>query len=259
MRHSFGRRFFSVIFCLTLVLYGVISVFAAGCEFCLTDAQVKKGRLFTASLECKADKEICAFIAEIEYDEDAVEYKSASVIDNEAQCSVNATESGHLRLVYLCEEGAGCKSKSPLIELKFKALKSGEHSLLLSVMQVIDRDSSDVQVNIAEGALVQVDALTESHSSSGRKESVKADKAEATSGAEDIESASSEDKHEDLTFYTSVDGTDYDVILIVASVMAVLVLLCLVGFCAYKFGAKAAIKKKEHVPLDEDSDDMGNE
>lgn len=259
MGRDFREKLFCFIICLSLALSVAVSASSAGCEFSLSQAQVKRGRLFTISLECKADREVCAFIAEVEYDADAVEYRSASVTDARARCSVNVTEAGLVRLVYLCEEGADCSGKSPLAELKFKALESGEFPMSLSVMQVVDGDASDVQVSKAEGTLVQVDAPTESDNGSGRKESVKSDKTEAASAQDEPTSTSSEEESANSNSYTSIEKAEYDVILIVASVAAVLVLLCLVGYCAYKYGVKAATKNKEHVPIDGKSDDMQDE
>ncbi len=250
MRRRFGKVFFCVILCFTLISSVCFGVSAAGCEFALSDVQVKNGRIFTASLKCESDREISAFIAEVAYDEDALEYRSASTTDKSAQCSVNANESGHLRLVYLCEEGADCKGNLPLIELKFKALKNGDYPLSISVSQVVDSASLDVEVNKSEGALVQVGAITAAHNSVQREDNAKTKNTEKASGTIEEESTGSGNDNGDVTGYTGVDGAEHDVILIVASVMAVLTLLCLVGFCAYKYGIKVAIKKKEQVLLE---------
>ncbi len=254
IRRNTGRTVSFGAICLTLLLISFVSASAAGCEFSLSDAQVKKGRIFTLSLECKADREICAFIAEIEYDTDALEYRSAKVTDKSAEYSVNATEEGKLRLVYLCEEGVNCKGKTPLMEFNFKALQSGVFQVSINAQQVIDINSSEIAVSKAEGAFVSV-GTTAAQNNSQRVDSDKSEKVESKGNTEAEETTKIDGSNGYSKGYTGVEGVDYDVVLIVASVTAVLVLLCLVGFCAYKYGVKVTIKKKEQELIDGFSSD----
>ncbi len=236
-----------IVFCIVFMLSSLSAVWAAGSEFTLSHAHAKKGRLFTVTLDCKGDRKIGSFIAEIEYNAVALEYRTAKVMDKSAEFSVNSTQEGMVRLVYLCEEGAECKSKTPLVELTFKALQTGDHGISLGVRQVIDSSGADVVVSGGTSAIVRVEASANSPNaqSSGSDKSEEADPKNSVR-AED--STKIDDNEVGSQYATVIDGRDHDVLLIIVSVLTVLTLLCLVGFCAYKYGIKAASKEKGQTP-----------
>lgn len=245
------------VLCIVFMLSSFSVVWAAGSEFSLSPVQTSKGRLFSVSLECKADKEIGSFIAEIEYNADAVEYKSAKVTDKSAELSVNSTQEGLVRLVYLCEEGADCKSKTPLVQFTFKALQTGEHKISLGVRQVIDHRGADVEASGGDYAIVTVEDSAKRPDAQGSGADKKVDK-DTNSSARAEDPTKIEESETDHGYVTLVDERNHDVPLIIASVSMVLTLVCLVGICAYKYGIKAANKSKGQT-LDDISSVRTNE
>ncbi|MBQ8000889.1 MAG: hypothetical protein IJ298_06660 [Ruminococcus sp.] len=221
---------------LWLMLSAFVGVSAAGCEFSLSDAQTGVGRLLTVSLECEGASDICAFVAEIEYDATAVEYKSSKVTGEAAELSIYTAQAGKLRLVYLCEEGVNCIDKTPLVEFTFKALKSGTCQLSAAIHQVIDSSSSDVQVNRSIPAVISINASDSVKSAyKGSTDNTHADK----SVQSDIADASDTESG-----FVYVRGKAFSVVLIVSAVAAALSVVCLAALFAYKLGVRRAGKKE---------------
>lgn len=141
--------------CTAIFLTSVITASAQNCEFSLTNAQSEVGRLFRFSLECNSTKVISAFIAEIEYDAQALKYRSVSKESENGEYSINVLKEGKLKLVYMCEEGA---DDAPLLEFTFKAERSGEFKINACFEQVIDTNGADVTVNSVSAGIVTVNS-----------------------------------------------------------------------------------------------------
>ena len=82
------------VICTAFFLASVITASAQDCEFSLTDAQPNVGRLFRFSLECRSTNKIAAFVSEIEYDAQALKYRSVRKEAENAEYSINVIEEG---------------------------------------------------------------------------------------------------------------------------------------------------------------------
>lgn len=222
---------------LWLVMSAFVCVSGAGCEFSFSDVQAGVGRVLAVSLECEGIEDLCAFVAEIEYDADALEYKSAKVMSEGAEFSINTVQAGRLRLVYLCEEGVNCIDKTPLVEFAFKALKSGTYQLSATVQQAIDSSSSDVQVSTVAPAVISINASDSVKSAYNYS-------ADSSDTEKSLQStiADSSDTESGIIY---VRGKAFSVVLIVSAVAAVLSLVCLVALSAYKLGVHRTNNKRE--------------
>ncbi len=153
---------------LVCFLLGVVllsfSVITANAEegvcFSLENTEVSQNEAFEITLS--ADSSVAVFLAHLEFDENAVEFKEAKALSSSAELSVNH-KSGKITLAYLMESGA----KGELIVLSFKA-KDKNASISLKLEQVIDSMGNEVfisSVKDAEITLTQKPAKTNSNQS----------------------------------------------------------------------------------------------
>lgn len=117
--------------------------------FSLTDVSCEKNRLFETTL-CVSGK-VAAFVAELTFDENAVAFRSASAVSDDAQLSVNSNESGKIKVAFLCKNGVN----GEVINFTFKSTSESSH-IDLSVEQVIDSSSNDLAVKSLTGAEITV-------------------------------------------------------------------------------------------------------
>ena len=131
------------------------TAFAAANEayFSLSDVSTDKSRIFETVLS--ADSEVAAFVAHLEFDEGALEFRNAAVLNASAEISVNYQQGGKVTLAYLAENG----STGELIDLSFR-LKDAEAFISLSLEQVIGSDGKDIYVCSAKGASVSLSEET---------------------------------------------------------------------------------------------------
>ncbi len=208
------------VICMVFFLASVITASAQDCEFSLTDAQPNVGRLFRFSLECRSTNKIAAFVSEIEYDAQALKYRSVRKEAENAEYSINVMEEGKLRLVYLCEDGA---DNAPLFEFTFKAEQAGEFIISASFEQVIDVNGTEVPISSVESGLVTVDAPDKKP---------KTEKTESSEQYVNKTEPSAENK------VIILEGREQRKVLIISVLIVIFVLICLVAVLLYKFGIK---------------------
>ena len=248
-------RIVRVALCLTLCIAVIISAssvcFASTSEFYLENATASKNRVFDVSLKASGCRDIAAFMCEITFDADAVEYKGISCVFDGANTEVYADSSGVVRCVFLCEESVDCTDASELITFKFKALKAGDHIIDLSVWDVIDSKSEDVYTSVKSGCVsVEAYVLSENDYTEETKTS------DAVTDVSDLnyiqpESSSivnttekEKEASPDMVQITEVEG-DSDSNVLTFVIMTIASLVAVVGFVAYKIGALASKQKTD--------------
>ena len=218
------KAFFCSVICTVLFLASFVNAWAAGCCFSLTDAQADKGRLFKVSLVCEGTEKIAAFVADIEYDSQALSYRSVSVNNKNAEYSINAVEEGKLRLAYLCEDGVDCADKEPLLDFTFKAEQAGGFEITAHIEQTIDADGTDVSIN-SEQLSAAVSIAGKGYITSNADENVS-----SGSDAEKQETSASADKA------VTIDIKASDKRIIISVLALFLVFLCLAVVLIYRLG-----------------------
>ena len=226
-----------LIFFFTLTTAQMVSAASDYCEFTLTETETLKGCIFGVNLECKSDSRIAAFVVNLNFDADLLEFRNAQTTDDLAYCRVNSSESGSVKVVYLCEDGIDCSSAKALVDFTFKALKSADATINLDVTQVIDVSAQDVEVDSLRGGNVSVTQKSTSPK--------KTDKDKNTSEAVLEETTEAENEQSDNIKTDFVKGKDKDQTLIATVVLSAATLIIIIGFCAYKIGVAVAYKRKE--------------
>lgn len=223
---------------LSLLLLGCCSVHGAevGCDFTLSDAEVKSGRLFSVSLCVNSKQKIAAFVGEITFDENTVEYREAKATDNNALLSVNSKEKNKITFVYLCEDGVECSGKTEIITFVFKAKMPCGSELSLSAKDVIDSVGNEVLPVECKGALVTATG------SAGEKDGEK---------SHDTTGASERDFSYDSNV-TNVKGNSVNIYIVGSVVACVSVALVIVAYVFYKLGVRK--HKKESACESEESE-----
>lgn len=235
----FYRKVTILLLCFLIFAASLVNCFASQVEFSLTDAEVKQNRLFEVTLNGADCKGVSAFVCELEYDEESLEYKSFFLNVQGADAEINSLEKGKIKAVFLCEESVSTEDKTPLVTFSFKALKPGEHKINLSVCDVINGEYEDLEavctscvVNVAQipskEALTSTDVVSDTYKNSKEKEN-----SALTSNPDGVKSENTKIK--------ANDGKEY----IIFVVLSVLSLLAMVGYTCYKLGAKKRKKVKD--------------
>ena len=224
---------------LCLISIGTYSVAAAEADFGFgtSDVNVQKGRLFEVTLSVKSQEKIAAFVGEISFESDAVEYREAKTTDENAVVSVNSNEQGKITFAYLCDDGISCADKTEIIAFKFKANAQGTYELSMNVRDVVNVDCGDVSVSVCESAQVSINASNNSHTSSPQ--------AQTETALEEKSTARN---------FTKVDGNSVNIYIIGSAVAAVVVLLVIVSYVSYKSGIR-----KQKKSSDKDSKESEND
>lgn len=200
-------------------------------SFHLTDASCDKNRLFETTL-CVSG-EVAAFTAELNFDENAVEFREAKALTEDAELSVNSNEIGKIKIAYLCESGTA----GELITFTFKSTDKST-DINLNVEQVIDSDSNDLSVTSLKGATITVEAKKPNNNN-------KSDKADSTEGSESSSpSTHSFDSTKDSVAYLEIppeNAVDTTLIFCIAGGTA---LMFAVAAVAFFLGKKASAKNK---------------
>lgn len=148
------KQIFCLCLCLLFLSFSVISICAsADVCFSLDDVKVSQNCDFETTLS--ANSSVAAFVAHLEFDENALEFKDAKAVNSSAELSVNYQNDGKLSMAYLMKNG----TKGELITLCFN-LKDSNASINLRVEQVIDSMGNDVYVCSCEGADVALAEFT---------------------------------------------------------------------------------------------------
>lgn len=225
-----------VIFLMCLLTFAGSSFtcFAAHAEFSLTDVGTKENRVFDVTLSASDCKGVSAFVCELEFDPDALEYKAFSVNAQGADADVNSQIEGRIKAVFLCEDSLKSEDKTSLVTFSLKALKAGEHNISLSVYDVINSEYEDLEavcipcvVNVA-----QIPLKDSSDSQSDNSDS---------SYAFDSEGVFEDSTAKEESGYTKIKGND-DNKFIFLGILSGLSLLAIVGYACYKLGVKSRKK-----------------
>lgn len=230
----------SFLLALLLTVSSAVVYSAEVAEFSLSNVQVQKGRLFEITLSAKGAEDIAAFVAQLEYDADSVEYRSCSVCDEAYEYSINTNENGKLTVAFLCEDGVNTTEEKPLIKFTFKAIKSKNSDISLSVRDVIDSHSQDVAVPSCVGSRVLV------------KRSDTAENGPAKAENPNKNSTEIVDTNDDNTKgQMTLLGSPVNPAVIVSCGLALTAVLCGVVFFAYKLGVrKGRTKNTSSTPLE---------
>lgn len=138
------KRLFCLLLGLMLLSFPVCASAEEGVCFYLEDTEVSQNEVFKITLS--ADSSVAVFLAHLEFDENALEFKEAKTLSPSAELSVNY-KSGKITLAYLMESGA----KGELIVLSFKA-KNRNASVNLTVEQAIDSLGNEVFISSVKDA-----------------------------------------------------------------------------------------------------------
>lgn len=227
---------------------------AESAEFSLTDVQVTKGKLCELTLSAQGSDDLAAFVAELWFDADSLEYLTATVCAENAEFSVNA-ESGKITVAYFCEEGVDCRKSTGLMTFSFKALSSENSEVSLSVRDAVDTYGKDITVFDEKGSAVTAvtGALSENsdgYSSQGGAVSADAQSSDSSQASSQVFGVSSEaegDEKQADTLY--VPGGKRNSATVISIVIGVLALLSAAVFIAYRAGQESH-KRKIKIPIE---------
>lgn len=231
---------------------------AESAEFSLSDAKSGEGRLFELTLSAQGSDNLAAFVAELQFDTEKLEYRSETVCSENAEYSVN-TENGKITVAYLCEEGIDCRESESLVTFSFKALSSENSQVSLSVREVVDTDSRDITVFSEKGAAVTIQtgvpsADSGSYSAQGGAVSGDAQGVEATQASSDISDNLQIESDRVQSGSLNIEDDKDNSAIVVSCVLAVMALLCVAVFVAYRVGAESH-KRKSEIPVEKNKSD----
>ncbi len=141
-----------------LVILSAVSVISpcaqTGKIISLSSVSTRKGRLCKAELSAEGIENICAFIAELEYDPDILSFRGIKSDVTSSDCSAFSKEEGKVRFVFVCEEGVDATSKTTLLSLEFKAETEGNSPLDLRLIEAVDYNGNYIEGITSRGAEV---------------------------------------------------------------------------------------------------------
>ena len=158
------KRFFCLCLCLLFLSFSVISILASA-DVCFSLDDVKASQNCDFKTTLSANSSVAAFVAHLEFDENALEFKDAKPVNPSAELSGNYEGNGRLNLAYLMESG----EKGELIALSFN-LNDSNASINLTVEQVIDSMGNEISVPSVKGAAI---TLTQGFSDSDTMENTR--------------------------------------------------------------------------------------
>lgn len=166
-----------------------LNVFAdSEVNFSLEDVSTEKNRIVKTRLW--VSDEVASFVADVSFDENALEFREAKALSSEAVLSVNESTKGEIKIAFLCESD----TSGYLLELSFKAQDTST-KLSLEVSQVINTAFEDLNAS-CKGAEISVTAKqSQENSSQNEKDesesedavSAEVDSSEITAAAESSE------------------------------------------------------------------------
>lgn len=188
----------------------------------LTDVITDKNRLFKTCLS--VNTEVAAFIAILEFDENKVQFREAEALSENTELSINNSEKGKVTLAFLNEQG----TKGDIIKFTFKA-NSESSSISLTLQQVINHKSEDIELATVTGADVTVNSQKADQNGNNTKES---DISISSTEIITSESASAKDW---LNLYIPAQNDSFTQVFICVSVA---VLILSVGATGFILGKK---------------------
>lgn len=221
------RRISCLLLILTLIALSLASVSAKECVFSLSDASVKKGRLFEVSFSADSKEKIASFVAEFTFDSKYLKFNSCKTADENGVIEVNQIDGGKLRVVYLCEDG----TDSPVLTLTFKAIQEGNTEINCDASQVVNTGYEDITALSCEPAMINIYL---SHKDVPKETDVIQDSTEET--------VSDYSK----SVVTVVEGNSSKTEIIIFSALVVMCLVCIAGYISYKAGKRAKRKKESN-------------
>lgn len=237
------------LFLLLLTMISFLTCIPTGAEdgvhFGIDEIEVQSGRLFEASIKVGNASTLAAFSAEVEYDPSVLQYRSAK--SEAGELSVNTSETGKLRVVFLMEEGVGTDSGTGVLSLEFKALSAGDSRFKLCVDEAIDTEGRDLTFTACSEGIVHISKESASSDKSG-----KGDAFEDKAFVEASESVIVAENHRDLFIGDSRISTDT----IISVSLLVLFTVGILMWVSYKLGVKKQ-KEKTSVPLEKSREISG--
>ncbi len=219
----------AIVFFITcsLIICSAFSAFALDGSFYLTSEEARVGRLFQVKFVADCES-LSAFVAEIEFDSQALAYRSVKNLIDGSEHSVNTSEDGKIVVAWLNEEGVG--GSSELFSIEFKALSLGATNLSLEVSQAISGDFVDVSADCSD---LTLEILPKT--SDDTKEN--SDKSEVAEQSETANATSTEGQ----PLSKDVKGTPSKLPVALVSSLAIIVLI----ICAVIIALKIPKKKKD--------------
>lgn len=225
------RRLFSLFIVFVLCFGSLVCASANDCSFCLSDASVKKGRLFEIEFSLNEDEDISAFVAEYTFDSKYLKFDSCKTARENALVELNQADRGRVRIVYLCKDGINTRDNGLVLTLTFKALQEGNTEIACDISQVINNEYEDITALSCDSAKVSI-------------YSTHKDIADETEIIQNPAEESTEVYSK--TESTVVEGNATKSEIVIFSVLTVLCLVSAVGFVSYKLGKKKSGKKENN-------------
>ena len=202
------------IFCLCLSFLFLSFPFAVSATdkdvcFSLADTKTQENGLYEISLS--SDSKIAAFVAHLEFDENAIEFMDAKAVNSSAELSVNYQNDGKLSMAYLMKNG----TKGELITLCFN-LKDSNASINLTVEQVIDSMGNEISVPSVKGAEITLtQGFSESDTVENTRKSTEALTKTVDNSPKDSQTTSASG-NESYIFLPAKEGRDFTPIMLMA-------------------------------------------
>lgn len=204
------KQIFCLCLCLLFLSFSVISICAsADVCFSLDDVKVSQNCDFETTLS--ANSSVAAFVAHLEFDENAIEFMDAKAVNSSAELSVNYQNDGKLSMAYLMKNG----TKGELITLCFN-LKDSNASINLTVEQVIDSMGNEISVPSVKGAEITLtQGFSESDTVENTRKSTEALTKTVDNSPKDSQTTSASG-NESYIFLPAKEGRDFTPIMLMA-------------------------------------------
>lgn len=204
------KQIFCLCLCLLFLSFSVISI-CASADVCFSLDDVKASQNCDFETTLSANSSVAAFVAHLEFDENALEFKDAKAVNSSAELSVNYQNDGKLSMAYLMKNG----TKGELITLCFN-LKDSNASINLTVEQVIDSMGNEISVPSVKGAEITLtQGFSESDTVENTRKSTEALTKTVDNSPKDSQTTSASG-NESYIFLPAKEGRDFTPIMLMA-------------------------------------------
>lgn len=204
------KRILCLCLCLLFLSFSVISI-CASADVCFSLDDVKASQNCDFETTLSANSSVAAFVAHLEFDENALEFKDAKAVNSSAELSVNYQNDGKLSMAYLMKNG----TKGELITLCFN-LKDSNASINLTVEQVIDSMGNEISVPSVKGAEITLtQGFSESDTVENTRKSTEALTKTVDNSPKDSQTTSASG-NESYIFLPAKEGRDFTPIMLMA-------------------------------------------
>ena len=204
------KRILCLCLCLLFLSFSVITI-CASADVCFSLDDVKASQNCDFETTLSANSSVAAFVAHLEFDENAIEFMDAKAVNSSAELSVNYQNDGKLSMAYLMKNG----TKGELITLCFN-LKDSNASINLTVEQVIDSMGNEISVPSVKGAEITLtQGFSESDTVENTRKSTEALTKTVDNSPKDSQTTSASG-NESYIFLPAKEGRDFTPIMLMA-------------------------------------------